>query len=90
MINAFKTLFFSTYLIGDSEAVSIAPFDNSLTLGFGYFLYATFQIGNVTILMSMLIAMMTKSYENIIVSIQLTQINSAVSLILIYFLFINT
>ncbi len=68
LVNAFKTLFFTIYLIGEANSILIEPFENSLTLGFGYLLYGMFQVGNVTILMSMLIAMMTKSYENIIVN----------------------
>ena len=64
---AFKTLFFALYLIGDSKVAVIEPFKNSSTMNFGYLIYATFHIANITILMSMLIAMMTKSYENIIV-----------------------
>lgn len=63
---ALKTLFFAIYLIGDSKVARIDPFENSSTMSIGYTIYALFHIATITILMSMLIAMMTKSYENII------------------------
>ena len=37
-------------------------------MNIGYLIYAMFHIACFTILMSMLIAMMTQSYQNIIVS----------------------
>ncbi|RMZ93459.1 short transient receptor potential channel 4, partial [Brachionus plicatilis] len=61
-----RTLFFAIYLIGDSKVARIDPFGNSMTMTIGYTVYAFFHVGSITILMSMLIAMMTKSYEKII------------------------
>ncbi len=46
----------------------IDPFKNTVTMNIGYLIYATFHIACFTILMSMLIAMMTQSYQNIIVN----------------------
>jgi hypothetical protein len=63
----FRTLFFALYLIGDSKEGRVDPFNNQTTVTIGYFVFAMFHIANITILMSMLIAMMTKSYEKIIV-----------------------
>lgn len=64
---AFMTLFFALYTIGDSKDTLITPFNNDLTVGVGYILFCLFHIANITIMINMLIAMMTKSYENIIV-----------------------
>lgn len=61
------TLFFALYTIGDSTDTLIYPFDNNLTVCIGYLLFGTFHIANITIMINMLIAMMTKSFEDIIV-----------------------
>lgn len=62
------TLFFALYTIGDSKDTLIGSYDNDLTVGVGYLLFCFFHIANITIMINMLIAMLTKSYENIIVS----------------------
>jgi uncharacterized membrane protein len=64
-----RTLFFALYLIGSSHVVKIEPFENYITLVIGYVLYGLFHVATITILMSMLIAMMTKSYEAIDVNV---------------------
>jgi hypothetical protein len=64
----FMTLFFALYTIGDSTDTLIDQYENQLTVLFGYFLFGTFHIANITILINMLIAMMTKSYEDIMVN----------------------
>lgn len=61
------TLFFALYTIGDSTDTLISPFDNNLTVITGYILFGTFHVANITIMINMLIAMMTKSFEDIIV-----------------------
>lgn len=61
------TLFFALYTIGDSTDTLIEPYKNELTVAIGYLLFGLFHIANITIMINMLIAMMTKSYENIIV-----------------------
>lgn len=66
MSRALKTLFFALYFIGDSKVARIDPFENYTTMTIGYTIYALFHIASITVLMSMLIAMMTKSYEKII------------------------
>lgn len=58
-------MFWAVFLIGNGESVTIYPFDNQLTTFFGYLLFASFHIGNITILLNMLIAMMSRSYETI-------------------------
>ena len=61
------TLFFALYTIGDSTDTLIEKYDNKLTVLFGYLLFGIFHIANITIMINMLIAMMTKSYEDIMV-----------------------
>ena len=65
--NTFMTLFFALYTIGDSQDTLLQTFKNSLTVNIGYILFGTFHIANITIMINMLIAMMTKSFEDIIV-----------------------
>ena len=61
------TLFFALYTIGDSTDTLIRPFKNSFTETIGYLLFGTFHVVNITIMINMLIAMMTKSFEDTIV-----------------------
>ena len=61
-------MFFALYTLGESDDVMIEPFRNQLTTNFGYVLFGMFHISNITILLSMLIAMMTKSFDTILVS----------------------
>ena len=61
-------MFWAIFLIGNDEAVIIYPFKNQLTLVFGYLILGMFHISNITVLLNMLIAMMTRSYESILVS----------------------
>ena len=71
--SAFMTLFFALYTIGDSTDTLLNPFKNTLTVNIGYLLFGTFHIANITIMINMLIAMMTKSFEDIIVSVYATR-----------------
>lgn len=61
------TLFFALYTIGDSTDPLIDGYSNLLTVPLGYLLFALFHVFNITIMINMLIAMMTKSYEDTIV-----------------------
>ena len=45
------TLFFALYTYGDSTDTSIEPFDNKLTLAFGYFLFGLFHVANITVIL---------------------------------------
>ena len=60
-------MFWTIYFIGNPEAVKIDPFENQLTPLFGYIIYGFFSISNITVLLNMLIAMMTRSYDAILV-----------------------
>lgn len=62
-------MFFALYALGESDDVVIAPFNNNLTPNFGYVLFGMFHITNITVLLSMLISMLTKSFESILVRI---------------------
>lgn len=63
----FRTMFWSIFLIGNSEVVVIEPFENNLTLIFGYLMFALYHIINITVMINMLIAMMARSYDSILV-----------------------
>ncbi len=69
LANTFMTLFFALYTFGSSSDAMLHPFKNDLTEIVGYILFGTFHIANITIMINMLIAMMTKSFEEIIVSL---------------------
>ncbi len=49
------------------DEYSIEPFHNQLTPLFGLGIFGFYHITNITILMSMLIAMLTKSFDSIMV-----------------------
>jgi uncharacterized membrane protein len=61
-------MFFALYALGASDDVEISPYSNHLTPGAGYIIFGMFHITNITILISMLIAMLTKSFEDILVT----------------------
>lgn len=70
------TLFFALYTIGDSTDTQLDPYQNKLTVNIGYLLFGIFHIANITIMINMLIAMMTKSFEDTIVSFSFLNHNS--------------
>ena len=65
--SALTTMFFALYTIGSGDDVKIDPFKNELTTYFGSILFGTYHITNISILFSMLIAMLTKSFDSILV-----------------------
>ena len=64
---SFTTMFFALYALGENDEAVIDPFQNNLTPIVGYVLFGAFHITNITILISMLISMMTKSFQTILV-----------------------
>jgi hypothetical protein len=64
----FKSLFWALFGLGETDAFSLAPFNSQLTEQFGFILYGSYHVISVIILINMLIASMTLSYENILVS----------------------
>lgn len=62
----FKTIFWAIFGLGAANNINLSPFKNYVTENFGFFLYGTFHIASIVLLLNMLIAMMTKSYEAIL------------------------
>jgi hypothetical protein len=63
----FKSLFWALFGLGDVNANNLAPFNSSLTETFGFILYGSYHVISIIILINMLIASMTLSYEHILV-----------------------
>uniref|UniRef100_A0A0L8GAR0 Uncharacterized protein n=1 Tax=Octopus bimaculoides TaxID=37653 RepID=A0A0L8GAR0_OCTBM len=64
-ISTFRTAFWSLFGRGEPHAVQLGDYDNSFTEDVGYVIYGIYNIAMVTVLLNMLIAMMTRSFENI-------------------------
>lgn len=54
---------------GDTDVVKLDQYDNKLTEDIGYIIYGVYNISMVVVLLNMLIAMMTRSYQDITVSL---------------------
>ncbi|CAF3440747.1 unnamed protein product [Rotaria socialis] len=65
MGGTFKTVFWSLFGLSEKDGVSLGNYDNRFTELIGYLIYGTFNIASVIVLLNMLIAMMSKSYETI-------------------------
>jgi len=65
MISTFKTVFWSLFGLAEKEGVQLENYENRLTVYIGYLIYGAFNIASVIVLLNMLIAMMSKSYETI-------------------------
>ena len=65
MTDTFKTVFWSLFGLAEKEGVLLDDFDKGFTEVVGYLIYGTFNIVSVIVLLNMLIAMMSKSYETI-------------------------
>jgi hypothetical protein len=61
----FKTVFWSLFGLAEKEGVQLEDFDKQFTEIIGYLIYGAFNIASVIVLLNMLIAMMSKSYETI-------------------------
>ena len=62
------TIFYAIYTYTAIDETSIDPFHNQMTPLFGMGIFGFYHITNITILMSMLIAMLTKSFDSIMVT----------------------
>lgn len=60
-------MFWALFGLGDPKIVSLDPFQNSLTEFFGTLLYGCYHIASIVVLLNMLVASMTQSYERILV-----------------------
>lgn len=69
MLATFRTVFWSLFGRGEPDAVKLGDYNNSLTEDVGYIIYGMYNIVMVTVLINMLIAMMTRSFTNIAVSV---------------------
>jgi transient receptor potential cation channel subfamily C protein 4 len=67
MLATFKCMFWSLFGLGDSKFVHLAPYRNGLTETFGALLYGCYHIASIIVLLNMLVASMTQSYERILV-----------------------
>jgi hypothetical protein len=65
MGSTFKTVFWSLFGLAEKEGVQLKNYENSFTEITGYVIYGAFNIASVIVLLNMLIAMMSKSYETI-------------------------
>ena len=61
-------MFFALYALGEDDDFLLLPYPNQLTPVIGFFLFGFFHIVCITVMFSMLIAMLTTSYEAIQVS----------------------
>ncbi|KAI3381524.1 hypothetical protein SNEBB_008688, partial [Seison nebaliae] len=61
----FRTVFWSIFGAVDPKFVSLDEYNNSVTTNIGLFVYGTFMISCDIVLLNMLIAMMSKSFESI-------------------------
>ncbi|CAF1291792.1 unnamed protein product [Adineta steineri] len=65
MSSTFKTVFWSLFGLAEKEGVQLNHYNKRFTETVGYLIYGAFNIANVIVLLNMLIAMMSKSYEAI-------------------------
>ncbi|KAJ8302754.1 hypothetical protein KUTeg_019150 [Tegillarca granosa] len=65
VFDTFRTMFWSLFGRGDTDVVELGAYQNNYTRDIAYWIYGVYNIGMVTILINMLIAMMARSYQNI-------------------------
>ena len=58
-------MFWSLFGLAEKEGVLVEDFNKQFTEVAGYLIYGAFNIASVIVLLNMLIAMMSKSYETI-------------------------
>ncbi|XP_067652087.1 short transient receptor potential channel 7-like [Haliotis asinina] len=61
----FMTVFWATLGQSDSTAVELGEFENVFTQNVGYWIFGAYNIAIVIVLLNMLIAMMTRSFDTI-------------------------
>ena len=67
----FRTIFWVLFGLKDARMVELAPYKARLTESVGYIVFGVYNWGAVIILLNMLIAMMTRSFDKIAVSLYL-------------------
>ncbi|KAI8790073.1 short transient receptor potential channel 3 [Biomphalaria glabrata] len=63
VIASFRTVFWAMFGRGEPDAVKLGGYNNTFTADIGYFIYGMYNIAMVTVLLNMLIAMMTRSFD---------------------------
>ena len=64
-----SSIFWALFGLGNQSDTDLSPFNNSLTENYGQIIYGSYHITAIIILLNMLIASMTQSYERILVSL---------------------
>lgn len=64
-------MFWSLFGLGDPRNVTLGPYHNQLTETFGLLLYGAYHIASIIVLLNMLVASMTQSFERILVGYKL-------------------
>ena len=65
MLSTFQTVFWSLFGLAEKDGVRLEDYNKRFTETIGYLIYGAFNIASVIVLLNMLIAMMSKSYETI-------------------------
>ena len=61
----FHTVFWSLFSLGEPTAVELGAFNHYFTQNVGYWIFGAYNIATVIVLLNMLIAMMSRSFEKI-------------------------
>lgn len=61
----FHTVFWSLFSMGEATAVELGEFNHYFTQNVGYWIFGAYNIATVIVLLNMLIAMMSRSFEKI-------------------------
>ena len=63
MTNALKTLFFTIYALGSDDEFLMVPYQNEFTPFIGLLIFVVFHLVSINILISLLVAMLTVTFE---------------------------
>ena len=64
----FRTIFWAVFGLKDSRTVELGGYESRFTESLGYIVFGVYNWGAVIVLLNMLIAMMTRSFDKIAVS----------------------
>ncbi|RNA03569.1 Short transient receptor potential channel 6 [Brachionus plicatilis] len=62
----FLSMFWSLFGLGEQDSIKLSPYKNKLTEFFGTILFGCYHITSIIVLLNMLVASMTQSYEKIL------------------------
>lgn len=83
-------MFWALFGLGDPNKVSLSPYENQLTETFGLLMYGAYHIASIIVLLNMLIASMTQSYERVLVGLEREKFYYKVVLLLLLLFLINS